>query len=99
MCILPYIYGSYSLELGGDIELFCVVQDFCLVTVYQIPWRNPLNGLSEIVLMVEIEHSTLLMCHVGKCKDVLTVRLCNHQKILNFPPLIVLLTGQAQSEC
>ena len=34
MCILPYIYGSYSLELGGDLELFCVVQDFCLVTVF-----------------------------------------------------------------
>ena len=33
MCILSYIYGSYSLELGEDIELFCVVQDFCLVTV------------------------------------------------------------------
>ena len=33
MCILSYIYGSYSLELGEDMELFCVVQDFCLVTV------------------------------------------------------------------
>ena len=33
MCILSYIYGSYSPELGEDIELFCVVQDFCLVTV------------------------------------------------------------------
>ena len=33
MCILSYIYGSYFLELGEDIELFCVVQDFCLVTV------------------------------------------------------------------
>ena len=33
MCILSYIYGSYSLELGEDIELFYVVQDFCLVTV------------------------------------------------------------------
>ena len=33
ICILSYIYGSYSLELGEDIELFCVVQDFCLVTV------------------------------------------------------------------
>ena len=33
MCILSYIYGSYSLELGEDIELFCVVQGFCLVTV------------------------------------------------------------------
>ena len=33
MCILPYIYGSHSQELGGDIELFCVVQDFCLLTV------------------------------------------------------------------
>ena len=33
MCILSYIYGSYSLELGEDIELFCVMQDFCLVTV------------------------------------------------------------------
>ena len=36
MCILSYIYGSYSLELGEDIELFCVVQDFCLVTVLLI---------------------------------------------------------------
>ena len=34
MCILSYIYGNYSLELGEDIELFCVVQDFCLVTVW-----------------------------------------------------------------
>ena len=33
MYILSYIYGSYSLKLGEDIELFCVVQDFCLVTV------------------------------------------------------------------
>ena len=33
MCILSYIYGSNSLELGEDIELFYVVQDFCLVTV------------------------------------------------------------------
>ena len=33
ICILSYIYGSYSLELGEDIELFCVVQDFCQVTV------------------------------------------------------------------
>ena len=33
MCILSYIYGSHSLELGEDIELFYVVQDFCLVTV------------------------------------------------------------------
>ena len=33
MCILSYIYGSYSPELGEDIELFCVMQDFCLVTV------------------------------------------------------------------
>ena len=33
MCILSYIYGSYSLELGEDIESFCSVQDFCLVTV------------------------------------------------------------------
>ena len=31
--LLSYIYGSYSLELGEDIQLFCVVQDFCLVTV------------------------------------------------------------------
>ena len=34
MCILWYIYGSHSLELGEDIELFYVVQDFCLVTVW-----------------------------------------------------------------
>ena len=27
------VYDSYSLELWEDIELFCVVQDFCLVTV------------------------------------------------------------------
>ena len=33
MRILSYIYGSHSLELGEDIELFYVVQDFCLVTV------------------------------------------------------------------
>ena len=33
MCILSYIYGSNSLELGEVIELFYVVQDFCLVTV------------------------------------------------------------------
>ena len=33
MCILSYIYGSYSLELGENVKLFCVVQDFCLVTV------------------------------------------------------------------
>ena len=33
MCILSYIYGSNSLELGEDTELFYVVQDFCLVTV------------------------------------------------------------------
>ena len=33
ICILSYIYSSYSLELGEDIQLFCVVQDFCLVTV------------------------------------------------------------------
>ena len=33
MHILLYIYGSHSLELGEDIELFYVVQDFCLVTV------------------------------------------------------------------
>ena len=33
MCILSYIYGSNSLELGEDIELFYVAQDFCLVTV------------------------------------------------------------------
>ena len=31
--IIIYIYGSNSLELGEDIELFYVVQDFCLVTV------------------------------------------------------------------
>ena len=30
MCILSYIYDSYSLELGEDIELFCVVQDFLM---------------------------------------------------------------------
>ena len=34
MYIIIYIYGSYSPELGEDIELFCVVQDFCLVTVH-----------------------------------------------------------------
>ena len=34
--ILSYIYGSYSPELGEDIELFCVVQDFCLVTVHEL---------------------------------------------------------------
>ena len=33
MCILSYIYGSHSLELGEAIELFYLVQDFCLVTV------------------------------------------------------------------
>ena len=33
MCRLSYIYGSNFLELGEDIELFYVVQDFCLVTV------------------------------------------------------------------
>ena len=33
MCILSYIYDSHYLELGEDIELFYVVQDFCLVTV------------------------------------------------------------------
>ena len=36
MCILSYIYGSNSLELGEDIELFYVVQDFCLVTVSEL---------------------------------------------------------------
>ena len=34
MCILSYIYGSNSLELGEDIQLFYVVQDFCQVTVH-----------------------------------------------------------------
>ena len=38
MCILSYIYGSNSLELGEDIELFYVVQDFCLVTV-RVKWH------------------------------------------------------------
>ena len=33
MCILSYIYGRNFLELGEDIELFYVVQDFCLVNV------------------------------------------------------------------
>ena len=37
ICILSYIYGSYSPELGEDIESFCAVQDFCLVTVYMDP--------------------------------------------------------------
>ena len=34
ICVYYHIYGSYSLELGEDIELFYVVQDFCLVTVH-----------------------------------------------------------------
>ena len=34
ICVYYHIYGSYSLELGDDIELFYVVQDFCLVTVH-----------------------------------------------------------------
>ena len=38
MCILSYIYGSHSLEFGEDIELFYVVQDFCLVTVVSSKW-------------------------------------------------------------
>ena len=36
ICILSNLYSSYSLELGEDIELSCVVQDFCLVTVNQL---------------------------------------------------------------
>ena len=43
MCILSYIYGSNSLELGEDIELFYVVQDFCLVTVGESRGRTCLS--------------------------------------------------------
>ena len=46
MCILSYIYGRNSLELGEDIELFYVVQDFCLVTVYAGIYQ-PAKGMEE----------------------------------------------------
>ena len=60
MCILLYIYGSYFLELGEDIELFCVVQDFCLVTVQYI------NKLPDSVIGI---HRNILIeqCHLLKC--------------------------------
>ena len=49
MCILSCIYGSHSLELEEDIELFYVVQDFCLVTVhlwnFLLALNNPLHLL------------------------------------------------------
>ena len=45
MCILSYIYGSHSLEFGEDIELFYVVQDFCLVTVSSHLKRNAIYHL------------------------------------------------------
>ena len=69
MCILLYIYGSHSLELGEDIELFSVVQDFCLVTVnvskgisgwkrYAIigcsPYRSHLSQLQHVNLDVKV---------------------------------------------
>ena len=58
MCILSYIYGSNSLELGEDIELFYVVQDFCLVTVYHvipgcyqpISWSTTMNEMELIFI-------------------------------------------------
>ena len=65
----------------------------------QILWINSLNGLSKIVSALEIEHMTLSMCHVYKYENVLTAGLSDCYKILNFPQLVVLWTGHAQSEC
>ena len=55
MCILSYIYGSHSLELGEDIELFCVVQDFCLVTVTS-HWGDSTTNQLEWVPIVGLEN-------------------------------------------
>ena len=44
----------------------------------QIPWINPLNGLSKIVSALEIEHSTLSTCHVYKYENVLPAGLSDH---------------------
>ena len=40
--------------------------------------ENPLNGLSKIVPMLEIKHSTLSVCDVHKQKDILTAGLYDH---------------------
>ena len=64
----------------------------------QIPWINPLNGLSKIVSALEIKHSTLSTHHVVKSENVLTAGLFYCYKILNFPQLVVLWTGHAQSK-
>ena len=74
MCILSYIYGSHSLELGEDIELFYVVQDFCLVTVCLQKWikngskTKPMSTPNEVKYKVSMR----LMC--PKCDTNVHVR-------------------------
>ena len=54
MCILLYIYGSHSLELGEDIELFYVVQDFCPVTVCKLNVVDVLIVLHFVILRIDV---------------------------------------------
>ena len=83
MCILPYIYGSYSLELGGDIELFCVVQDFCLVTVRDLEKSLLSKYMGDIAQT--LHRSLFIHQNYGMLDSIFTViELRNHGNSIKF---------------
>ena len=110
MLTLEFIWKTYGIICNpwtGPCGFHGISNEFELQSMYysiwipwkQIPWINPLNGLSKIVSALDIKHSTLSTCHVFKSENVLTAGLSDCYKILNFPQLVVLWTGHTQSEC
>ena len=112
MLTMEFIWNTYGMVPSicnpwtGPCGFHGISNEFELQSMYysiwipwkQIPWINPLNGLSKIVSALEIKHSTLSTHHVVKSENVLTAGLFYRYKILNFPQLVVLWTGHAQSK-
>ena len=85
MCILSYIYGSHSLELGEDIELFYVVQDFCLVTVWPKTFYMQLKCMSLPFLPYLSQILTKLLEILISLQGIqISIYVCNVRELIFF---------------